>query len=367
MAESRGDGAAAGAVAVGRASQADPARWGGASRVTGRRLVMPAKREVTLEEFELTRPLPGEVRVRTLCSLMSTGTELTVFNQRFAPGTHWEMYAQLPHRPGYTVIAEVEAVGPEVDWPPVGQRVAIRRSHASHHILPPAACSPVPGQLDSRDAAWFALAKIAFRGAQAADYRLGDRVMVIGAGPIGQMSVRWARAAGAWPITVVDGVEERLELARRGGATTVIGKPIGQLLDEGGLSDEAERPTVVIDTTGNPAVFTDALRVAAKFGRVVILGDTGMPHEQHLTSDFIRKGLTLVGAHDMQVRNGWKERQIDDLFFAFATSGRFDVGGLISHTFQPEEYAQAYDLADARRGQTMGILFDWRGEPSGPA
>lgn len=321
---------------------------------------MPAKREIAMEEFELLRPLPGEIRVRTLCSLMSTGTELTVFNQRFTPGTHWEMYAQLPHRPGYTVIGEVELLGPEVDWPPVGQRVAIRRSHASHHIVPATACTPVPDLLSTQDAAWFALAKIAFRGAQAADYRLGDRVMIIGAGPVGQMSVRWARAAGAWPITVVDAIEERLELARRGGATVVVGKPLGQLLEDGELSDESDKPKIVVDTTGNPVVFTDALRVAARFGRVVILGDTGMPQEQHLTSDFIRKGLSIVGAHDMQTRNGWKQRAIDDVFFAFACAGRFDVGGLISHTFRPEQYAEAYDLADARRGQTMGILFDWR-------
>lgn len=325
----------------------------------GVRLVMPEKGVVQTEEFELTRPLPGEVRVRTLCSLMSTGTELTVFNQRFAPGTHWEQYAQLPHRPGYSAIGEIELRGPEVDWPPLGQRVAIRRSHASHHIVPAESCSPIPDQLDNKHAAWFALAKIGFRGAQAAGYRLGDSVMIIGAGPVGQMSVRWARAAGAWPITAVDSVEERLDLARRGGATTVIAKPLAQLLDEGELSNDALKPSIVIDTTGNPAVFASALRVAAPFARVVILGDTGMPHEQHMTSDVIRRGLTVTGASDMQVRHGWKQRQIDQLFFDFAGSGRFDLEGLTSHIFRADDYARAYELADSHRGQTMGILFDW--------
>ena len=325
----------------------------------GRRLVMPEKRHITIEEFEPTRPLPGEVRVRALYSLMSTGTELTVFNQRFAPGTHWEYFGQYPFRPGYTLVGEVEALGPEVDQPALGQRVAIRRSHASHHVLPAAACTPIPDQLDSRDAVWFALAKIGFRGAQAAEYRLGDHVMVIGAGPIGQMSVRWAHAAGCWPITVVDSIESRLDLARQGGATAVIAKPLGQMIEDGEFAEEAARPRIAIDTTGNPAVFSDALRVPARFGRVVILGDTGMPHEQRLTSDVIRRGLTVVGAHDMQVRDGWKEREIDELFFQFALSGRFDLRDLNSHVFRPNDYAKAYELADTRRGETMGILFDW--------
>lgn len=325
----------------------------------GRRLVFPAKREVTIEEFEPARPLPGEVRVRSLCSLLSTGTELTVFNQRFTEGTHWERYAQLPHRPGYSMIGEVELTGPEVDWPPVGQRVAIRRAHASHHVVPAESCSPVPDQLESKQAAWFAIAKIGFRGAQAARYQLGDHVMIIGAGPIGQMSVRWAHAAGAYPITVVDGIEERLELARLGGATSVIAKPMAQLVDEAEMSADAREPAVVLDTTGNPAVLSSALRVAAPFGRVVLLGDTGMPQEQHMTSDVIRRGLTVTGASDMQVRDGWKQRQIDALFFRFVVSGRFSLEGLTSHVFGPDDYLQAYELADSRRGQTMGILFDW--------
>lgn len=327
-----------------------------------RRLIMPATREVLIEEFEPPRPLPGEVRVKALCSLLSTGTELTVFNQRFAEGTHWEQYAQLPHRPGYSMIGEVELTGPEVDWPPVGQRVAIRRAHASHHIVPAEACSPVPDQLDCEEAVWFALAKIAFRGAQAAGYRLGDHVMIIGAGPIGQMTVRWAHASGAWPITVIDAIEERLDLARRGGATSVIAKPLVQLVDEGEFGDNAQKPSVILDTTGNASVFASALRVAAPFGRVVLLGDTGMPQEQHMTSDVIRRGLTVTGASDMQVRNGWKQRQIDALFFHFAIAGRFSLDGLISHVFRPEESGQAYELADSHRGQTMGILFDWRPE-----
>jgi len=327
-----------------------------------RRLVMPEKRQITIEEFEPMRPLPGEVRVRALYSLMSTGTELTVFNQRFAPGTHWEMFGQYPFRPGYTMVGEVEALGPEVDQPALGQRVAIRRSHASHHVLPAAACMPIPDGLDSKDAVWFALAKIGFRGSQAAGYRLGDHVMVIGAGPVGQMSVRWAQAAGCWPIAVVDAVESRLDLARQGGATTVIAKPIAQLIEDGAFADEAARPKIVIDTTGNPAVFSDALRVPARFGRMVILGDTGMPQEMRMTSDVIRRGLTVVGAHDMQVREGWKEQEIDELFFQFALSGRFDLRGLNSHVFRPDDYQEAYELADTRRGETMGIVFDWTGE-----
>jgi threonine dehydrogenase-like Zn-dependent dehydrogenase len=42
-----------------------------------------------------------------------------------------------------------------------------------------------------------------------------------------------------------------------------------------------------------------------------------------------------------------------------ALSGRFKLGGLNTHIFVPEDCEKAYELANTRRSETMGILFDW--------
>ncbi len=320
--------------------------------------MFPAHGKVVVEPFSLPRPKSGEVVVRSLLSLMSTGTENIALNGLYAPGSHWERYVTFPYYPGYATIGVIIDAGDSSAWH-AGDLVAIRRPHASHYVMAPDDYFiAVPQGIDLRHAAWFALAKIAFHGAKAATSSLGSNVMIIGAGPIGQMATRWIVATGAARLTVVDPAADRLELARRGGATHTIAESIDSVLARY-EADEASRPEIVIDTTGNGKVFAAALGIVARFGRVVVLGDTGFTGEQTLTSDVIRRGITIVGAHDIHNNSVWNNKTISKYFFELIQSGRFNLDGLISHEFAAERAPDAYALVNTRRAETMGVLFNW--------
>jgi 2-desacetyl-2-hydroxyethyl bacteriochlorophyllide A dehydrogenase len=324
-----------------------------------RRLIFPAKQTVILENFSLDQPGAGEVLVRMHCTLMSTGTENIVFNRLFDPGTHWDNWVKYPFQPGYTAVGTVEKLGEGVTTLKVGDRVACRRSHASHCVLGAADCFPIPDQIPFEEAVWFALAKIAFGGAREARYELGDSVLIIGAGPIGQMSIRWANAAGATPIVVVDAVPNRMAAAKAGGATVTLSVPIDQAKEKILEATGGVMPRKVIDSTGNAAVFAAALKVVADHGTVVILGDTGQPTHQFLTGDVINRNLTVRGSHDRFSTAEWHGASITRLLYDLVESGRFSLKGLTSHVFKPEQCAEAYATANRDRASTMGILFDW--------
>ena len=337
------------------------------SGMNAQRLVFPGKQKVLLEDFDPGKPGKGEVLVRAHLSLMSTGTENVVFNRLFEPGTHWDRWVKYPFYPGYAVVGVVEGVGEGVTTLKAGQRVAHRAGHGSHHVLAADACYPIPDNVPFEHAAWFALGKITFHGAFAAEYRLGDTVLIIGAGPIGQMSIRWARAVGAASIVVVDTATSRLPLAKAGGATALIEKSITEARDAVIAAGGGQKPRVVIDSTGNATVFEAALGLGADFGRVVLLGDTGAPAQQRLTSDLIMRGLSVVGAHDGIEIAQWSHRAIIDYFFKLAASGRFPLAGMTSHVFAPDQCTGAYVTANRDRASTMGLLFDWAGELKGRA
>jgi 2-desacetyl-2-hydroxyethyl bacteriochlorophyllide A dehydrogenase len=324
------------------------------------RLRFPRPGTVEIEEFTAEPPQPGRVAIRTHYSLMSTGTELTVFNGAFEAGTHWEHYARFPFRPGYAAVGEVVARGDDVVHLTVGDRVAFRAPHTSYHVAPAARCTLVRDGLDLADAVWFAFAKIAYVGARAARHGLGDSVVVIGAGPIGQMSVRWASAAGTGAVVAVGRSAGRLELARRGGATDVVQADVTTAVEAITEGLDGGQPDIVIDTTGNPDVLPAALRLVRDRGRVVVLGDTGMPSKQHLTSDLVVRGVEIVGAHDSHSPAGDAENLINELFFDLVSRGRINLAGLNSHMLPPTECVAAYQLARQSRSETVGIVFDWR-------
>lgn len=322
------------------------------------RIVFPVKDHIGLEDYEPEPLTEGMLRFHTRYSLISSGTEGIALRGLFDPETHWANWISYPFRPGYSSVGVVAEIGPGVTDFAVGDRVAARLGHASDHVVPAAWCTRVPDEVSLVQASWFGLAKIGLMGAQAAGYRLGDAVAVIGAGPIGQVSVRWAAAAGATRIVAVDTVADRLDAARSGGATSVVAAPIGDAHDEVISCCGGTRPRVVVDTTGNAAVLAEALRVVADHGRVVLLGDTGSPTSQHLTPDVITRGVTIVGAHDRHSinRHGREgERGLHEMFFELVRTGRFDLAGLATRTFTPADFQAAYDATRT----CLGAAFDW--------
>lgn len=324
------------------------------------RIIFPQRGQVELQPFDLRAPGDGELQVRSLCSLMSIGTETTILHARYDPGTHFAARFSFPQlKTGVQTVAEVTAVGNGVGEFSIGDRIFMRMGHTSHWTLPAAHCSPVPATVDPKIAAWCGLAKTAFRAAYAAPFSLGGQVLIVGAGPVGQMAIRWASAAGVAKIAVIDVAADRLRFAASGGATHVMDGTVAQRRAELLAICGADGFSVVVDSTGNPRAFSEALSIVGLFGKLVLLGDTGYPGQQSLTSDVMTRGLTIVATHDHQDRGGWNQRQIDALFFQLLQAGRFPLQGLVTHEFLPRDCAKAYALATERRQETLGILFDW--------
>ena len=331
----------------------------------GHRITFPDRGKVELVSFEPHAPENGEVLVRTQYSLISIGTETTILHALYDTETHFDKTFSFPQlKTGVQAVGTIEAVGTGVRNYEVGDFVFMRMAHTSHWTLSEQQCSPVPEQVDPKNACWCGLAKTAFRAAYLAPFELGGNVLIIGAGPVGQMTLRWARAAGMQQIAVADISTIRLQLAKRGGATDLFH---GQLHDQKNAlrsCNQGKGFDVVIDTTGNASVFSQALGMAACFGKLVLLGDTGYPSSQSLSSDMMTKGLTIVAAHDHHDRGGWTQSRVDALFYRLVSNREIELDGLITHEFAPADCVEAYALASDQRDQAVGILFDWTNKVS---
>jgi 2-desacetyl-2-hydroxyethyl bacteriochlorophyllide A dehydrogenase len=324
------------------------------------RIVFPEKGRVELQAFDLPEPGPTDIQVRTLYSLMSIGTETTILHQKYAPGTHYDRIFSFPQlKTGVQAIAEVEFTGADVKDFQVGDTIFMRMAHGSHQVMPEALCSKVPEGIDLKSGCWCGLAKTAYRAAWAGQFASAKSALIIGAGPVGQMTTRWASASGVKERVVADLSAMRLEHAARGGATRILHGSVDDFADDIRQMNEGAGPPLVVDTTGSPAVFSQALAAAGRFGKVLILGDSGFPGKQCLTSDVMTKGLTIQATHDSHDVDGWTQRRIDALFFELVIQGKFDLSGLITHEFSPADCARAYALASDNREQAVGILYDW--------
>jgi len=328
-------------------------------------IVFTGPRQVEVQQRSLADPGPRGVTVQTLVNLMSMGTELICYRGESDPGTHWHGWVRYPFHPGYSCVGEVVAVGSNVSEFREGDRLFACVSHASHANVSADWGNVVrlPDGVSVEEAAWCKLATITQTGVRQAKHSMGDTAVVIGLGPLGQLIVQYLRVLGLREVLAIDHVQPRLDRALAHGATAAFCGSASDakqfVLDHTG----GELADVVYDVTGFHAVFAMALPLARRYGTVILQGDSPHPSKQHLTLDVLTRQLRIIGTHNENLPGElahWTPRRQAELFLSYVSRGEMQVADLITHRFRAEDAGEAYASLDRNRGDSAGVLFDWR-------
>ncbi len=331
-------------------------------------IVFPAKGEVILEDRPIPAVAEGMLLVRTLKTLISTGTESICFLSKFTPDTHWANWVKYPFQPGYSQVGIVEEIGAGVTGFEVGELVATETQHqAWANIWPPSAIK-VPEGVTPTDATWHSLGRIAQVGVRKADHELGDAVVIIGLGLLGQLVTQYVRLMGARQVIAIDTSDFRLELAKEHGATHCLLMPVQDAKDTVLELTGGRGVDVAYDITGAWQVLPHALPLVCRHGKVLILGDTGHPEKQVLTGDVVCRGVSIIGAHavlpsfEVTDKEYWSRGNIESLFLEYIRRGDMVVEDLVTHIFSPADCAEAYGALEEQRETMMGVVFDWEAD-----
>jgi L-iditol 2-dehydrogenase len=182
--------------------------------------------------------------------------------------------------------------------------------------------------------------------------RLGDTVVIIGAGPIGCMIIPVAYMSGAAKVIVVQRSRPRLEAARKfnAGAYICSGEEdaVKRVLEEtGGLGAD-----VIFTANPSPQSHAEALGMAKNRARINLFG--GLPAGSTVTLDtniIHYKELIVCGAHGSLPRH---HQQAVDLIAA----GRPDIKPYISHHFPLDQIREAFETAEGHKGMRV-VVQPW--------
>lgn len=328
-------------------------------------IVFTGQNQVEVRSEAVRDPAPNEVLVQSHKTLISTGTEGICFGRLFESGTHWHDWVQYPFSPGYCAIGHVVAVGSEVTGFQEGQRVASRSPHRLYNLVASQGLHPIPDDVEDEAASWFGLASIVQNGVRRVEHALGDTVVIVGCGPLGQLVTQYMRLLGAREVIVLDPAGKRVEMACTHGATIGMNTRVEEAKEQVLEATGGAGADVVYDVTGNAVVLEHALPLVRRFGKMMVLGDTGTPSRQHLTKDVVTRAIRILGAHDTNPplvssdHTPWSHRQMIQLFFKYLARGEMRTGDLITHRFRPNEAPDAYRLLQEERSSTLGVVFDW--------
>jgi len=335
--------------------------------VRATRLLFPEINRTAWEEFEVPEtPTAHGVVARSICSLVSPGTELAIYT-----GAHMGFslpeppFPLIPHRPGYALVGDVEAVGSAVQGLAVGQRVLMEAGHGTVGVADTRtqAVVPVPAGVPSAHAPLARMAGIAFTALRLAPPQLGDQVVVLGLGLVGLLAGQLFRLAGARPVLGVDRLPSRLKLAEALGIIPV-DTSREELLPALRRALGSRGADIVVEATGSPALVPPALDSARQGGSVVLLGSTRGLVTLDAYSLLHRKAVRVIGGHETALPfhgdHAWPRLRNLGLALDLMAAGDLRTDGMITDELTVKQALNAHDMLREHPEAHLGVVIHWR-------
>jgi 2-desacetyl-2-hydroxyethyl bacteriochlorophyllide A dehydrogenase len=333
--------------------------------VAERALVLAAAKQLAFEELALAPLQPAEVRLRTLFSGISAGTELSQYRGT-SPFMHriWDAESRVfrdgnapswsfPVRNlGYEEVGEVVEIGSTVRRVKPGDRVFGTWGHRTGHVMAEADAADrlLPAGADPRIGIFSHIGAVALNGVHDAGIRMGDLVVVFGLGVPGQIVMQAARASGATVIGV-DPVAGRRAMAERLGADRTLDPAAGSVADI--IKGETGRGAdICIEVSGVPAALAEAMRTVAYASRVVAMGFMqGEARGLFLGEEFHHNRIEVVSSQISGVApaasHRWNKLRLWQSAVRLQHEGRLNLLPLITDTVPFAEAPALFARLDA--------------------
>ncbi|XP_076380696.1 sorbitol dehydrogenase isoform X2 [Megalopta genalis] len=213
-------------------------------------------------------------------------------------------------------------------------------------------CFKLPDDVSLEEGALMEPLSVGVHACKRANIGIESSVLILGAGPIGLVSLLTAKAMGARKVIILDLVQERLEVAKKLGADetlvinrekcneTEITKKIHDLL--------GEEPDKTIDATGAQSMIRLAI-LATRSGGVAVLVGMGAPEVQIPLFDALSREVDIRGVF----------RYVNDYADALnlLATKKIDVTPLITHHFNIEDTVAAFDAAKSGQTDVIKVMI----------
>jgi len=328
-----------------------------------RRLWCTALRQIEVNEFELGDVPDDGMLVKNDYTAMSVGTEIFGWVHGANPGAKPPTF---PHGIGHCQSGTVLEVGKDVTAFKPGDRVVGGGGHASHAVSTPGRYFRAPENLSRKSAVMMGMAGIAMHGVRVAKIELGEAVVVLGLGLVGQYSAALARLAGALPLIGIDLDPVRLEKAKAWGMDVCINpNEVDDVPAEVRKHCVEDGANVVIEATGKPVVYPMAVKLACIAGRMVASGSPRGTVEMNFLDEVHLREVSILGALNPRtplndhIYYRFTRRREREMILRFMSEGRLPTEELITHVVEPEDCQETYDMLADRPQGALGVVFEW--------
>ncbi|ACS86413.1 Zn-dependent oxidoreductase [Musicola paradisiaca] len=337
-------------------------------------IVIEQPNVLTIAERDIPQPASGDVRVKVQLAGIC-GSDSHIYRGH-------NPFAKYPRVIGHEFFGVIDAVGEGVDPTRIGERVSVDPVVSCGHCYPcsvgrPNVCAALTVLGVHRDGGFSEYATVPARNAYPIPDTIPDEfavmvepftisanvtaqvkpteadvALIYGAGPMGLTSVQVLKGVyNVGEVIVVDRIPERLAMAQRCGADSVIDNRSLSLADT--LNARGIKPTLIIDAACHPGILQEAITIASPAARIAIMGFSSEPCQiiqQGITSKELSIFSSRLNANKFPMVIDWLEKKL------------IDPAKLITHRFHYADVVTAIEIFEKDQKSCCKVLLKFTHE-----
>jgi len=334
--------------------------------------VMTAPGEIIFRQISVPAVEKNQILVR-IRMIGICGSDIHVYH-----GEH--PFTSYPVTQGHEVSGEIVALGQGVEGFAVGQKVTIEPQVFCGHCHPcthgkynlceelkvmgfqttgvastyfavdASKVTPIPQSMSFEQGAMIEPLAVAVHAIRQAGDVAGKKIVVIGAGPIGNLVAQAAKGMGAEQVMITDVSDYRLELAKGCGIDFAVNTrehEFGAAMVEHFGPDKAD---IIYDCAGNNVTMNQAIRCARKGSTIILVA---------VFAGMANVDLAVLNDHELDLNTTMMYRHEDYITaIEMVETEKIHLQPLMSKVFPFGQYKQAYEFIDANKETTMKVLID---------
>jgi len=227
---------------------------------------------------------------------------------------------------------------------------AVRWALADYIVTPADFAFTLPENVSLEEGALMEPLSVGVYALHRSALRAGQSVAIVGAGPIGLVTLQVAKASGAGSIAIIDLDANRLATAAALGATHTIDASKTDAVAALMAYTNGRGVDVVFEAAGSPKTAASAVSLARRGGKVVMIG---LPPEDNFPYP-----LVLAMSREIDILTVFRYANVYPAAIALVEQGRVDTQSLVTHRFTLEAAEDALKLSDSRADGVIKAMVE---------
>lgn len=225
----------------------------------------------------------------------------------------------------------------------------VQGCYENYIAFPENMCFKLPENISTKEGALVEPLSVGMHAANQGDVKLGDSVVILGAGCIGLVTLLACKAHGATDITVVDVIPKRLEYAMKLGATRTINGRETDAVEEVDKLTKNAGVDKVFETAGSPVAIQQTPYMVKNGGTIILVGISAQ--------EKIEFNFAKIMAKEAKIESVFRYRNIYPQAIAAIADGLIDVSQIVTHEFDFDDIQEAFDCAIHKKDEVVKAVI----------